>query len=54
MAHRGQGIKNVYNYFMIIKSGDKMLGMSVLTSTAPKSDVAELVSKLLDLLKNDL
>lgn len=54
MAHRGQGIKNAYNYFMIIKSGDKMLGMSVLTSSAPKSDVAELVSKLLDSLKNDL
>lgn len=54
MAHRGQGIQNAYNYFMIIKSGDKMLGMSVLTSSADKSEVAGLVSNLLDLLKNNL
>ena len=54
MAHRGQGIKNVYNYFLILKKGKNKIGVSVLTKSADKDDVAEFVSKLLNLLKNNL
>lgn len=54
MAHRGQGIKNVYNYFLILKKGKNRIGVSVLTKSADKDDVAEFVSKLLNLLKNNL
>ncbi|MFT8704392.1 serine hydrolase [Bifidobacterium aquikefiricola] len=46
-AHRGQGIKNAYNYFLIIKVKDYAIALAVLTKNHSGQEVTDLTSKVL-------
>lgn len=45
-GHRGQGVGGVYNYFLVVKDGDKTVALAVMTQKS-KEEAAKLVSDLL-------
>lgn len=47
-AHRGQGIKNAYNYFLIITDKKHVIALAVLTRNHDQNSVTSLTSKILD------
>ncbi|MFT9009361.1 MAG: serine hydrolase [Bifidobacterium sp.] len=46
-AHRGQGIKNAYNYFMIVKEKGHTIALAILTRNQSEDSVTSLTSKVL-------
>ncbi|MDN6051387.1 zinc-ribbon domain-containing protein [Bifidobacterium mongoliense] len=46
-AHRGMGIKDSYNYFMVINDGGSTVSLAVMTQNQGKEQAAALTSKLL-------
>lgn len=47
-AHRGQGIKDSYNYFMVISNGSQKVAVAVMTQGQGKTAAAQLASRMLD------
>ena len=46
-AHRGRGIKNAYNYFLIIKDNGHTIALAILTKNQSETAVTTFTSKLL-------
>ena len=46
-AHRGMGIKNAYNYFIIMSQGDKSAAVAVMTQDEGKERAAALASQVM-------
>lgn len=53
-AHRGQGIKDSYNYFMVISNGKKKVSVAVMTQNQGRAVAAQLASRMLDKVWNTM
>ncbi len=47
-AHRGMGIQDAYNYFVVISNGEESVGVAVMTQNLGKERAASLTSDMLD------
>lgn len=47
-AHRGMGIQDAYNYFVVLSNGDESVGVAVMTRNLGKERTAGLTSDILD------
>ena len=47
-AHRGMGIQDAYNYFVVIADGGTSVGVAVMTRDLGKEQAARLTSDILD------
>ena len=53
-AHRGQGIKDSYNYFVVISNGKQKVAVAVMTQNQGKDSSAQLTSSVLDKVWNTM
>lgn len=53
-AHRGQGIKDSYNYFMVISNGKKKVSVAVMTQNQGRAVADQLASRMLDKVWNTM
>lgn len=47
-AHRGMGIQDAYNYFVVISDGEQAVGVAVMTEDLGKNEAAALTSDILE------
>ena len=53
-AHRGQGIRDAYNYFIVISNGKRKVAVAVMTQSQGKDAAVQLTSRVLDQVWNTM